>query len=214
MGITDKTWKIVEPYLQPLNGKTMLELGNQQFYPAGDLAKIWFEKRGVAHISVDLGLNSDHGKYPPDYVADLTKDLPRRINKRFDIVTDFGTCEHMNMCKCPQPKSCCHPRAVNAIALYFARRNMREHCRSGGIMVFDNPAAGYWPGHGFHYFTEEHYTLLARQLGDTLLHLSTESVGHGNTQDKNITAVIRRSNVKFPPLNEYKRLYDLTIKQT
>ena len=127
-------------------GCRMMELGNQQMMAhqaiaEGSAAKLWFESQGVIHTSVDL--NGQLGAIAVNLAEPV--DRPEWVGA-FDVVTDFGTSEHVG----------------NTVeALYNARKNCHTWCRVGGLMLFSNPMTGHWPGHGHHYFTRKHYLDLA-----------------------------------------------------
>ena len=133
MGILSNEIEAVKRFSDPLAGKRMLELGSQQIMccaptiPEGSSAKdYWLQCGVVEHVSIDL--NGERGS--------LTLDLGAPVELScapFDIVTDFGTTEHV-------------------YNFYEARANAHRLCVLGGIMFFQNPLANHWPDHGLHYF--------------------------------------------------------------
>ena len=132
-----------------LNGCRMMELGNQQLMchpdadkPEGSAAKIWFERQGAKHTSIDL--NGQLGAIPLDLSQPIEKS---EWDDAFDLVTDFCTSEHVG-------------REIDH--LYHCRANVHRWCRPGGLMIFMNPKTGHWPDHGFHFFTLQHYERLAQ----------------------------------------------------
>lgn len=157
MGCVPKSLELLKSYVHLVggfSGRKMLELGNQQMYchpdiPEASAAKLYFQSQGVDHTSIDL--NGLLGALP----LDLSKPIDKpEWNEAFDIVTDFGTSEHVG----------------NTIeALYNCRRSCHTFCRPGGLLVFMNPKTGNWPGHGYHYFTQEHYRRLVDEAGYTVL---------------------------------------------
>lgn len=120
--------------IDPVVGTTMLELGNKR--NARGVYKAWFQARGVDHVSVDL--NGKDGALPLD--------LQRPLGLgRFDMVTNFGTTEHVER---QEP----------------AWRNVVE--ATGKVLVCTTPAPGGWkPPHGRWYPTPEFYVDLARLNG-------------------------------------------------
>jgi SAM-dependent methyltransferase len=102
-------------------GATMLELGDQMF--TKELSgKDFFEERGVKHTSVDW--NGRHGALPHDLSE------PLELGE-FDIVTNFGTAEHVS----------------NQRTLF---RNIHNATKPGGIIVHQAPiwAVGINKRHG------------------------------------------------------------------
>jgi len=98
-------------------GSTMLEMGDQML--EADLSgKTYFTEKGVEHTSIDR--NGEHGA--------LKLDLAEPVDLgQFDIVTNFGTAEH-----------------VSNQRTFF--RNMHDACRPGGIMVHTGPWTDVEPG--------------------------------------------------------------------
>jgi len=99
-------------------GDKMLELGDKQ----GDRYKKWFTMKGVEHVSVDL--NGQGGA--------LKKDLQKPLNLgKFDIVTNFGTTEHVEL---QEP----------------CWRNIHESLRVGGTLIstIPYPETKGWEKHG------------------------------------------------------------------
>lgn len=120
-------------------GDTMLELGCKQF----DRYKRWFESQGVEHTSVDL--NGEGGA--------LALDLQEPLNLgQFDIVTNFGTTEHVE----------------NQEPVW---RNIHEALKPGGILISTTPFPGDWPDHGMWYPSGPWYENFLKGLGYKILGL-------------------------------------------
>lgn len=179
-----------------LKGSRMLELGNQQLFchpdiPHGSSAKPWFTELGVHHTSVDI--NGCDGA--------LKLDLSKPIHNpdwhcAFDILTDFGTSEHVG----PSLKD-----------LFHCRENSHRWTRIGGILLFMNPKTKSWPGHGHHYFTLLHYSRLALATGYEVLELS-ESEPFGSFRDGwQIHCALRKTSDRFVSLDDYVALCQETI---
>jgi hypothetical protein len=158
---------------------------------------------------VDLNRNNDHDTQ--NYgciVADLS--TPLELGQ-FDIVTDFGTSEHINACGCAWPTGCFHT-ADNVQSLYHARRNAHNACKVGGVMIFSNPRVGHWPEHGFHNFTTEHYTELASHCDYNIIHLDNEGQSGNWENGQNVVAILMRQSAKeFLSLDEFRELYGHTM---
>ncbi len=125
--------------LTPLVGTTMLELGNKR--NATGTFKDYFAGIGIEHTSVDL--NGKDGALPLD--------LQQPLNLgRFDMVTNFGTTEHVAE---QEP----------------AWRNVIE--AAAAVIVSTTPLPGDWKKHGRWYPTEAFYRELARLNGFTVQRL-------------------------------------------
>jgi len=140
-----------------VNGKRMLELGDQVIMDAPDLpptAKAYYEAAGVEHISIDLnGLN---GSLP----YDLAKHLPRRDwDNYFDVVTNAGTLEHVE------------PFAAQYTCFETAHRCLKV----GGLAIHLMPdvdeldRSGAWKYHCNHYYSDRFFQHLALQHGYVVL---------------------------------------------
>jgi hypothetical protein len=117
----------------PVAGKTMLELGNKR--NGRGVYKTYFQHLGIEHTSVDL--NGKDGALP--------KDLQKPLGLgQFDIVTNFGTTEHVER---QEP----------------AWRNIAK--ASGGVFVSTTPLPGDWGWHGRWYPTEDFYRSFAELNG-------------------------------------------------
>ena len=124
--------------LDPLDGcSTMLELGNKK--NQSGLYKDYFVAMGFSHTSIDLnGL---------DGALKLDLQKPLDLGQQFDVVTNFGTSEHVD----------------NQTACW---RNIIEHC--GKFLVSTTPLPGDWKWHGRWYPRPDFYTKLAETNGFSL----------------------------------------------
>jgi hypothetical protein len=181
-----------------LAGCRLMELGSQQMYcvpgiAEGSPAKDWFKAQGVKeHVSVDL--NAQHGAVP----VDLSKAVPHpEWLGAFDLVTDFGTSEHVG---------------PGLEALYHCRGNCHDWCRPGGLLLFMNPKTGHWPGHGYHFFTMEHYLRLATACGYRVLEISEHPTLGNSIDGWQIHAALQRTvDAAFLPYDAYVALCDGTV---
>jgi hypothetical protein len=120
--------------------ESMLELGNK--VTNGKAWKPYFESLSIRHVSVDL--NGKNGA--------LNMDLQKPLNLgEFDIVTNFGTTEHVE----------------DQEAVW---RNIHEAC--GECFVSSTPVPGQWKDHGLYYPTEQFYRQFALLNGFEVDHLS------------------------------------------
>ncbi|KKN67207.1 hypothetical protein LCGC14_0463800 [marine sediment metagenome] len=178
MGLTKYSYDLLMKYAK--TGDQMLELGNQTIYFGDDYgkpAKPMFEKMGFEHISIDL--NGEDGAFKLDLgkkwklwkkLCDISILFPP---SNFDIVTDFGTSEHVK----------------NIYNCWFNKYNF---CKTGGYIISENPKTGNWKGHGHWYCTEEFYRNLAKAQGYEIIELG-EHPAMGNTTDGwNIYCVLKK----------------------
>jgi len=93
-------------------------------------AKDFYEDRGAEHVSIDI--NGLLGSVP----LDLNEPLPLQYVNRFDVVTNYGTIEHVNN-------------------QYQVFKNMHDMCKVGGIMIHTFPLVGTWIPHGRYYYSME-----------------------------------------------------------
>jgi len=129
-------------------GLNWLELGNQRDRTGNPRskkpAKIMYESLGVNHISIDL--NGRNGALP----LDLQKPLPFIFHSRFDVITNYGTIEHVNN-------------------QYRVFRNIHDSCRKGGIIIHALPLENNWPKHCRYKYTTSFAGKLAKKNSYTLV---------------------------------------------
>lgn len=175
MGITHFSVSLLDEVISSNKIKTVCELGAQNLYiqVGAPYANEYYERKGVEYFCIDV--SKENGAM--DY--DLSKPLP--IKKEFDLVTDFGTGEHVGRTKDD---------------LYQVLKNIHNLCKFQGIMIRENPKTGNWPGHGFHYMTKSFYKAFCKEQGYQLLKVG-EHAAMGNTTDGwNVYAVMRKTDDK------------------
>lgn len=166
-----------------LNGCRMMELGDQQMMtfsmiPEGISAKEVLATKGVKHTSIDI--NGELGALPLDLSTKLEQP---EWHESFDVVTDFGTSEHVG---------------PGLAALWQCRENCHRWCRPGGIMVFMNPRTLHWPQHGVHYFTPLHYERVAAACSYKVLEISEHpACGNAMTGIQVHAVLQKRSSAPF-----------------
>lgn len=162
MGINIHIWDFLQKSLsylgKDLSGIKMCELGNQQIRVPSRMgvttriAKDYFQSLGIDHTSVDI--NGNNGTLYYDLNKPITD--PKILNQ-FDIVTNFGTSEHVDdqfQCFC----------------------NIHNFCKKGGIFVHCVPMKGSWPNvrrfvHSCQYRYPMHFfTRLSKIYGYDMLH--------------------------------------------
>jgi hypothetical protein len=109
------------------------EFGDQCFVDIEDQALNGSACRDYYHnAGVELYLAFDLSGRNGSFKIDLCKD--HDFMPQFDIVTNFGTIEHVNN-------------------QYHAFKNMHDLCVTGGIMAHAFPVIGHWPNHGRYYYS-------------------------------------------------------------
>lgn len=152
MGITRSTIEYERDILQYLNldykGLKWCELGNQLMINDDNVvtgsAKDVYLSLGVDHISIDI--NGEDGSLP----IDLDLPLPFILLDQFDVITDYGTIEHVDN-------------------QYQVFKNTHDMCRKGGMMIHILPLVGTYPGHCQYYYSEEFMVGLARACGYSVI---------------------------------------------
>jgi len=117
------------------------------------IAKKYFKSLGMKHVSIDLD-----GRW-----GSLKLDLGKPILKfkhEFDIVTDFGTCEHV-------------------YNQYECFKNMHNFCKPGGVMIHVVPMPNNWVGHCEFHYTDKFFIELSRFCKYKVLELSVINMPGG-----------------------------------
>lgn len=173
MGITGFSYNLLKKHGALKADLSMLELGDQNLYFEPrylEFAKPHFEHLGIKHVSVDLGTQVGGA-----IEADLSKSIAHLGLGEFDVITNFGTSEHVG------------------VSLYHCFKNVHEHCKVNGLMIHENPKTGNWPGHGAHYMTKDFYTGLAERCGYSILELDEHPAMGNITDGWNVYCVLKRN---------------------
>lgn len=198
MGITTDSLKRIQKFgiLDSAKEIRMLELGCQNIYDDsfkysayGMIAKHWFANYDkINHKSWDI-LGCQLAEK-----VDLRIPIDVSITGKFDVITDFGTTEHIDN--------------TEIGGFYEAQKNIHNLCEIGGIIIHENPKTGHWIGHGCNYVTQEFYLSLIKDMEYELLELS-EHFAMGNTIDGcNINCVFRKVKEKEFITKEIFNTYD------
>lgn len=151
MGISSSNFYMlvsVEEALGGFPGRSVLELGNQimrDSHPLRRTSKQYFTGLEVKeHTYFDI--NEEDGALP----IDLNKLCPEEFWGRYDVVTNFGTAEHIK----------------DQHAVYL---NMHTCCKIGGFLVNSIPLEGFWRGHSPYHYSERFGIALSEACGYELL---------------------------------------------
>jgi len=117
-------------------GLDWCELGDQIYYN-GVVAKTIYQSVGVNHTSIDI--NGKHGAL----ALDLSKPLSDKYFNKFDIITNYGTIEHVEN-------------------QYECFKNVHNMLKIGGIAIHGVPFINNWPAHGRYYYSLDFFEMLAR----------------------------------------------------
>lgn len=135
---------------------------------------------GIKHISFDL--NGKHGAVK----ADLDKPLPEKFRGIFDVITNYGTIEHVGN-------------------QYVAFKNFNDSTKVGGIMIHGFPLKGFWKNHCRYYYTSEFVEKLAKICNYELIDLRTIDYGYFVGKPM-IYATLRKKKEEFINFEEFEKL--------
>jgi len=166
----------------------MCELGNQWMFlnpaagvPYKSSAKPYFESLGAIHTSMDQ--NGQDGAIE----IDLGQEIAKKYRNKFDLVTNFGTSEHV-------------------YSFYNALRNIHLMCKLGGIIFNVTPKTGHWPKHGNWYITETFCRQLAELAQYEILALETQAAQHNVKSGQQIVCAFKKTNYKFASETDFDKL--------
>lgn len=174
-------------------GLKICELGDQSMIvldknsrPQTICAKIIYSARGTKHTSIDITGNDG------SLVINLDKQVPNSFARSFDVLTNYGTAEHVN----------------NQFQVF---ENIHNMTRPGGLIIHSLPPAGQWPGHCRYYYSKEFATKLAKLCGYEIISLKVvktfiESNQHPENYDFLMVAFLKKFNNHFPSFDEFAKL--------
>lgn len=168
-------------------GLKWCELGNQIIIHMGNkVAKEIYSSLGVEHISIDL--NGENGALP----IDLDKPVPFIFLNQFDVITNYGTLEHVN----------------NQVQAF---KNVHDMCKKDGIMIHVLPPPGNWPKHCRYYYSEKFMKKLARICEYQMINYKSLDKSE-YAAPKNLIAVtyIKKKNNVFINKEDFDKIEGLT----
>jgi hypothetical protein len=159
MAISNLVFQKFNSYLE--RARSILELGNQTFtdeciqqysdvlhgYTNRTPVKNYCYKLGYQHVSIDITGLDDSLSF------DLNKDKTPPIGQ-FDLVTNFGTTEHV------EPNQ------------YEPFLHIHNLCKINGIMIHEVPVFGHWKGHCKYYYDEAFFNYLSTENNYSILEMS------------------------------------------
>ena len=189
MGITHDSLNLLEGLHVLKPGVKMLELGCQELFlgqTPRPYAAAMFRKRGMSVRSVDI---SGCGGAETANIEESLGDCA------YDLVTDFGTLEHVD-------------------DIYLGIKSAHEACRMGGMIIHRNPLVGHWEPHGSHWFTMEFWAALSRMCKDSCQMLETRAACGNPKTGMEVLAVIIRGLNEFPSRFDFSRVWRSTRCKT
>jgi hypothetical protein len=173
------------------SGLRMCELGNQNTkdHPTFKRSKDLFNSLGVEHISFDL--NERDGALP----INLSEPVPEKWVGYFDMVTNYGTSEHVSN-------------------QYMVFKNCHDLVRVGGVMIHVSPQKGYWKRHSKVSYTDAFYGNLSSAAGyKTVIHSSIKKLRDKKRGALNTCAVlIRRTPDPFMTEEQFNTVHGIHIQ--
>jgi hypothetical protein len=164
MGVTYQTFEYFQKWFNKEKHHSICELGDQQFmccfpYVEYTYTRTYFKGLKKDYDSIDLnGLDNS-------LMLDLNTEI--EIKRQYDIITDFGTLEHVS-------------------DYYMGFKNTHRLCKVGGLMIHVIPAINHWPGHGSWRGDRSFYVKLGKYQNYTIRDIHTEptkiSPGHPSDQ--------------------------------
>jgi len=214
MGINDKNLEMLEGVFKRYPISSVLELGAQNFYQNygpvryGMYASNYYRLKGVQEYQC-IDLNGENGAIALDLSVPHT--LPK-----FDMVTDFGTSEHVaafvreEEVLAVDPTNDTWKNSPNHVAGMEALYNCwtTKYNAARILIASANPATGHWPKHGHFYYTTEFYRVLASLTGMTPVFIG-EHYALGNTKDgKEVSCVLNVRGSHWISLQEFAKAFE------
>lgn len=169
------------------------ELGNQKMKWQPDYtAKKFFIRTGaIEHISIDM--NGKDGALRLNLAEDLLVTHPE-WSKRFDLVTNYGTAEHVEG------------------GIYECYRNIHNFCRTGGVIINDGPPSTCCPWHSPYHYEPHFFIELAKRCAyKVLLTDSRVVVGrkrHQRPEDRTLVIAVFQKELDTPFITK-ENFYDI-----
>lgn len=185
MGYIQTTLEAAERILNTGTLKSVCDLGDQYnftvpYLPAPYMS-VWYMKRGVEYMSIDLNGLNDSKKW------DMSE--PIKTNKKFDMVVNAGFIEHVK-------------------DLYQGFANMHKLCKVGGFLLNENPKTLNWPDHCYHYFDEKFFLDLAIQANYEIIEIKNTVSAHNYETGNNVFALFRKTRDEFVERENFPQAYE------
>jgi len=187
MGINNDFLKYEEDNLNLLNidydGLNWCELGDQDYN--GEPAKKMYELKGVNHTSIDISGNGE------SIAIDLDLPVPNNLKNKFDVVTNYGTSEHVN----------------NQYELF---KNIHIMCKRNGIIIHGVPLIGNWPKHCRYYYSKLFFEELSKLCDYKISDLIILNSGlYGYPRNLVACVLIKKTGKFFISKDKFDNINDL-----
>lgn len=194
MGINDKNFETLQWLFSTYGSEiqSVLELGAQNFYQNfgsckyGMYADQYYKLKGVtSYACVDTNGENNALK------LNLAEDV-HHVGT-YDLVTDFGTCEHITT-------------EFDVKALYNCWST--KYYAAEKFLISSNPATGHWPKHGCFYFTKDFYTTLAHLTGMKILKLQDQYTMGNYVDGMEVSCTFDVRGSSWISLDEFRIAFD------
>lgn len=213
MGITVFSKSLIQKAIQiKPDIQSVIELGSQNDYTVASdkppFANGLYSSLGINdYFCIDLAGDNDAWK------LDLSKKIP---DANFDLVTDFGSSEHIVQMKEYQSIPF-HEGHINSIypigepenielGYYNGWLNKFSICKAGGIIISENPMTGHWPEHGYSYLGADFYKELCKIADLELVEDGLEAAMGNTTSGINVWSILKKTGSNFPTFEEFQTL--------
>jgi hypothetical protein len=146
MALAHHVFKKIESYLKP--NIRILEFGDQTLW-RGDCCGCsanWGEGHYVKDVFPKLRITSlDISGRGGSLVVDLSKPVPEYLLDKYDLITNFGTSEHVQ----------------NQYQLW---KNVFDMLKLNGLIINDLPVKGSWPNHCKYYVTDTTFSSMKQDF--------------------------------------------------
>lgn len=180
MGLTNASIDLIKPYLKDVKSVCDLGAQNQHDWPGAPFISEWYKQQGLDYMCIDLNGENDAKVW--------NLDEPVKTSRKFDLVTDYGTSEHLH-------------------DIYMGFWNINKLTKVGGLMVHENPKRGNWPKHGNHYRTRNFYTDLENVAGYKILHLDEHPACWNMVDGWIIRCVMQKTKEGFIERDQFPKTY-------
>ena len=154
------------------------ELGNQYNHVHKKAAKkVYLSRNVIEHVSIDL--NGRDGSIS----LDLCDPLPEHFVSKFNMVTNYGTSEHVK-------------------DQYQVFKNMNDVCCVGGFMFHTLVFPNSWRGHGRYYYPTEFVESLSIQCQYAIDHIEKIK----KPKKALILVVYKKSKIGFIGRSDFEKI--------
>lgn len=196
--------------------KSVLDIGSQNDYTTTQhnppFISKWYNEMDVFYHCFDLAGDNGAAQVNLAFNQNFTH---HEYHWPYSMTVDMGSKEHFCQAE-SYPVTSFHDGCINSVypqgitdslaGFYWGWKNQFDLTVVGGTIISVNPKTGNWPGHGYHYISEEFYVQLEAMSDLSILELY-EHAACGNTTDGwNICVALKKTGSDFPSLKQFKTL--------